>query len=60
MLDSLPIAEAEANPRVPQLDAEAPGPHILEIGTAAHTSEMETLESALEMETLERAVELES
>ena len=34
MLDSTTITEMEAkNPRGPELDAEAPGPHILEIGT---------------------------
>ena len=50
MLDSLPIVEAEANPHLPELGAEAPGPHILK---------METAESALEMKTSERALELE-
>lgn len=34
MLDSSTILEMEVNnPRAPELDAEAPGPHILEIGT---------------------------
>ena len=61
MLDSSPIVEAEANPRVPELDAEAPGPHILEMETVVVTaSEMETAEPAYEMETSEHALELES
>ncbi|KAF6238430.1 hypothetical protein HO173_003397 [Letharia columbiana] len=50
MLDSLPIVEAEANPRVPELGAEAPGPHILE---------METSERALELESQRPIAELE-
>ena len=60
MLDSLPIVEVEANPRVPELDAEAPGPHVLEMETVVPVSEMETAESAFEMETLKHALELES
>ena len=60
MLDSLPIVEAEANPRVRELDAEAPGPHVLEMETVVPASEMGTAEPASEMETLERALELES
>lgn len=60
MLDSSPILEAEANPRVPELDAEAPGPHILEIETVVHICEVETVEPVSEIETLERALELEA
>lgn len=60
MLDSAPIVEAEANPRVRELDAEAPGPHILELATVVPVSEVEAVEPALEIETLERALELES
>ena len=60
MLDSLPIVETEANPRVPELDAEAPGPHVLEMETVVPASEMETAEPASEMETSEHALELES
>lgn len=52
--------EAEANTRVRELDAEAPGPHILEIATVVPVSEVEAVEPALEIETLERALELES
>ena len=51
MLDSSAIVEAEArNPQAPELDAEAPGPHILKI---------ETLESVLEMESQRPVAELE-
>ena len=60
MLDSTPIMELEANPRIRELDAEAPGPHVLEIETVVPTLEMETVESAWDIETHERAVELES
>ena len=60
MLDSLPIVEAEANPRVRQLDAEAPGPHVLEVETVVPASEMGTAEPASEMESLERTLEMES
>ena len=60
MLDSIPIVEAEANPCVRELDAEAPGPHVLEMETVMPASEMGTAESASEMETSERALELES
>ena len=60
MLDSLPIVEAEANPRIRELDAEAPGPHILEMGTLVPTSELGTKEPAWEMETVERAIELDT
>lgn len=60
MLDSVPIVEAEVNnSRVPELDAEAPGPHILEIGTAVLAEEMETVERALELESKRPIVELE-
>ena len=47
------------NSRVPELDAEAPGPHILEIGTAVLAEEMETVERALELESKRPIVELE-
>ena len=51
MLDSSIITEMEANtPRAPELDAEAPGSHILEI---------ETVEPALEMGSLRHIAELE-
>ncbi len=41
MLDSSAVLEMEArNPRAPELDAEAPGPHIVEA---------ETVETILEM-----------
>ena len=51
MLDSSDIIEVEArNPQAPELDAEAPGPHILEI---------ETLEPVLEMESQRPLAELE-
>ncbi|KAM0798769.1 hypothetical protein BDR22DRAFT_934515 [Usnea florida] len=51
MLDSSAILEVEArNPQAPELDAEAPGPHILEI---------ETLEPVLEMESQRPLAELE-
>ena len=45
MLDSSPILETEANPRVLELDAEAPGSHILEIATVLPASEVLELES---------------
>ena len=60
MLDSSPIVEAEANPYVRELDAEAPGPHILEMETVMPASEMGTVGAASEMETSECALELES
>ena len=51
MLDSSARIEVEANnPQKPELDAEAPGPHILEI---------ETVEPVLEMYTQEPIGELE-
>ena len=51
MLDSSTRIEVEANhPQKPELDAEAPGPHILEI---------ETLEPVLEMYALGPICELE-
>ena len=41
MLDSLTRAELEANnPHKPELDADAPGPHILEIETMEPIFEM--------------------
>ena len=43
MLDSSTIIEMEANnPHKPELDAEAPGPHILEIETVEPVFEMYT------------------
>ena len=60
LLDSLSIVEAEANPRVRELDAEAPGPHVLEMEVMVPTWEMETTESILEIRTSEHAFELES
>lgn len=59
VLDSSPVVKAEANPRVRELDAEAPGPHILEIGTAVPISEIETVEPALELEAQRLIAELE-
>ena len=51
VLDSATIIEMEAkNPRGPELDAEAPGPHILEIGT---------LEAVLRTESQRPLAELE-
>ena len=45
------VAEIEANTlRAPELDAEAPGPHVIEI---------ETVEPALEMESQGQIAELE-
>ena len=60
MLDSLAIVEAdESNPRVRELNAEAPGPHVLEMETAEPASEVETSEHALELESQRPIVELE-
>lgn len=59
VLDSSPVVKAEANPRVRELDAEAPGPHILEIGAAVPISEIETVEPALELEAQRLIAELE-
>ena len=59
MLDSLPVVEAEAVPRSPELEAEAPGPHVLEMETAEHASEMETSEHALELESQRPIAELQ-
>lgn len=51
MLDSSAILEVEArNPRAPELDAEAPGPHIVEA---------ETVETILEMYSQRPVGELE-
>lgn len=60
MLDSTTIVEAEANLYVRELDAEAPGPHVLEMETVVAASEMGTANPASEMGTSERALELES
>ena len=59
MLDSLPIVEAEANPHVPELGAEAPGPHILAMETVESASQMETSERALVFESQRPIAELE-
>ena len=51
MLDSSAVVEMEArNPRTPELDAEAPGPHVLEI---------EIVEPVLEMYVPRTVVDLE-
>ena len=41
ILDSSAVIEVEANnPKAPELDAEAPGPHVLEIEAAERILEM--------------------
>ena len=51
MLDSSIIIEVEANTlRAPELDAEAPGPHIIEIETVEPTLELETRRQIAELE----------
>ncbi len=51
MLEVSIVTEMEANAlRAPELDAEAPGPHVLEF---------ETVEPALEMESQRQIAELE-
>ena len=60
MLDSFPIVEAEANPCVRELDAEAPEPYVLEMETLVATSEMGTAEPASKMKTSECALDLET
>lgn len=51
MLDSSTIVEMEAkNPRAPELDAEAPGPHILEIGTLEPVLKTDSQRSLAAME----------
>ena len=51
MLDSSTRIEIEANsPRKPELDAEAPGPHILEIETVERLLEMSTQGPVAELE----------
>ena len=51
MLDSSTFVEAEAsNPRVPEIDAEAPGPHVLEIETVEAILEMYSQRSIAELE----------
>ena len=60
ILNSLPIVEAEANPCVRDLDAEAPGLHVLEMETVMPASEIGTAEPVSEMETSERALDLKS
>ena len=59
MLDSSPILEVDSNPRVRELDAESPGPQILEIETVVHTSITDLLENALELEAQMPIAELE-
>ena len=50
MLDSSIITEVEArNIRTPELDAEAPGPHILEIETLEPVPELEAPNQGAEM-----------
>lgn len=44
---------------IPELDAEAVGPYLVEIGTAVLAEEMETVEWALELESSRPIVELE-
>lgn len=51
MLDSSIIVEMAAkHPRAPELDAEAPGPHILEIGTLEPVLKMESRRPTAELE----------
>ena len=51
MLESSAVVEVEAmNPRTPELDAEAPGPHILEIGAQESVLELECQRSIAELE----------
>ncbi len=50
MLKSLAVEEEANNLTTPELDAEAPGPHILEIGTARSISEMEDQRPIPELE----------
>ena len=51
MPDSSAVVEVEAmNPRTPELDAEAPGPHILEIGAQEPVLELECQRSIAELE----------
>ncbi len=51
MLDSSAVIEVEANnPHAPELDAEAPGPQILEIGTLERALEMSSHRSLCELE----------
>ena len=72
MLDSSTVVEVEANnPRKPELDAEAPGSHVLEMESqipfaqldadapGPHKLEIETLEPVLEMESQRPLAELE-
>lgn len=57
MLDSSRRIEVEANnPRKPELDAEAPGPQIMEIETAEPALEMYTQEPVGELEGESRQV----
>lgn len=51
MLDSSTVLEMEARTqKAPELDAEAPGPHILEIETMEPVLEMESQRSIAELE----------
>lgn len=51
MLDASAAIEIEAtNPRVPELEAEAPGPHILEIATLEPVSEIRSQRPIGELE----------
>ena len=57
MLDSSTVVEMEAkNPRAPGLDAEAPGPHILEIVTLRPVLSKESQRSLAELEGWNRHV----
>ena len=62
MLDSSTIVEMEAkNPRAPELDAKAPGPHVLEIGTLEPVLKTESRRPTAELEGWSRHIpELES
>ncbi len=57
MLDSSTIVEMEAkNPRAAELDAEAPGPHILEIGTLEPILRTDSQRSRAELEGWNRRI----
>ena len=51
MLDSSAIVEVEArNPPVPEVGADAPGPHIQEVETVERIREMDSRRSIAELE----------
>ena len=57
MLDSATIIEMEAkNPRCPELDAKAPGPHILEIGALEPVLRTQSQRSPAEVEGWDRHI----